>query len=88
MAGGASSSNNSYYLYTGQYYWSLSPSRYNSDSALGFYVFSKGSLNVYYVDDKYGVRPSVSLAPGMMVVNGDGSSENPYEVMSEDEMYG
>ena len=88
MAGGAGFSNSSYYLYTGQTWWSLSPYYYYYNHAYGFRVGSAGYLNHYYVDNTGGVRPSVSLAPGMMVVNGDGSSERPYEVMSEDEMYG
>ena len=89
LAGGrAGSSNSSYYLYTGQTWWSLSPDYYSSYHALGFFVRSTGYLSNDLVYDTYGVRPSVSLAPGIMVVNGDGSSEKPYEVMLEDEVYG
>ena len=89
LAGGrAGSSNSSYYLYTGQTWWSLSPYYYSSYHALGFFVRSTGYLSNDLVYDTYGVRPSVSLAPGIMVVNGDGSSEKPYEVMLEDEVYG
>ncbi len=88
MAGGANSSNSSYYLYTRQHWWSFSPSIYNSNTANGFRVRSTGNLNYSSVNNTLGVRPSVSLAPGIMVVNGDGSSEKPYEVMLEDEVYG
>ena len=89
LAGGRGGySNSSYYLYTGQTWWSLSPYYYNGYYAFGFIVYSAGSLNYNNVGLTYGVRPSVSLAPGIMVVNGDGSSEMPYEVMLEDEVYG
>ena len=89
LAGGrGGSSNSSYYLYTGDYWWSLSPNYYYGGSAYGFFVDSTGYFHFYSVFSVIGVRPSVSLAPGIMVVNGDGSSEKPYEVMLEDEMYG
>ena len=89
LAGGrGGSSNSSYYLYTGDYWWSLSPNSYDGSLANGFYVYSTGSLLNRNVNGTLGVRPSVSLAPGIMVVNGDGSSEKPYEVMLEDEVYG
>ena len=93
MAGGVGSNNSSYYLYTGQHYWSLSPSYYGYSSyfisyfAFGFDVFNNGSLSVNGMDVLLGVRPSVSLTSEMIVVDGDGSSESPYIVMSEDEKY-
>ena len=77
-----------YYLYTGQYWWSLSPIYCDSINALGFSVYSLGALTNSPVNSTRGVRPSVSLVPGILVVNGDGSSEMPYEVMLEDELYG
>ena len=77
LAGGrGSSSNSSYYLYTGQTWWSLSPRYYNSYSALGFLVNSAGNLN--YND--------VNLVGGAGVVGGgdgagagDGGEEIPDE---------
>ena len=88
MAGATSAMSQSYYLYTGDNWWSLSPNSYSYSRAYGFNVYSAGSLIGDNVSIKGGVRPSVSLAPGIMVVNGDGSSEMPYEVMLEDEVYG
>lgn len=41
---------------------------------------SVGSVGNLRVSNLSGVRPSVSLSADVMVVNGDGSSTNPYEV--------
>lgn len=92
MAGGRSGySNRNYYLYTGELWWTLSPynfNLFNYVNARGYYVDSWGMLNYNVMGCVYGVRPVVSLAPDVMVVNGDGSSEAPYEVMLEEELYG
>ena len=68
------------YLYTGQYYWSLSPS-YFSGNAYGFLlVYSNGDLIVGDVNNSHGVRPSVSLAPGTRTSEGDGTVNSPYVI--------
>ena len=72
------------YLYTGQYYWSLSPYNFYSNHAHGFYMHSLGSLYDNHVRSAYGVRPSVSLAPGIMISGGDGTSEDPYQLELEE----
>ena len=72
------------YLYTGQYYWSLSPYNFYSNNAHGFYMYSLGSLYDNHVRNAYGVRPSVSLAPGIMISGGDGTSEDPYQLELEE----
>ena len=72
------------YLYTGQYYWSLSPCYFSSNRASGFNMGSNGNLNLNYVNRTYGVRPSVSLAPGIMISGGDGTSEDPYQLELEE----
>lgn len=76
------------YLYTGQYYWSLSPCYFSINLAGGFNMKSNGYLASYIVNNTRGVRPSVSLAPGIMISGGDGTSEDPYEVFmsSSDEV--
>lgn len=80
LAGGRRSFNNTnYYLYTGQHYWSLSPYSFSS-GAYNFILTSSGRLEDNFVNISYGVRPAISLVPGIDVVNGDGSSESPYEV--------
>ena len=76
--GGNNGSTTTYYLYTNDYYWSLSP--YNFYSAFGF------SASSSYLDDdgvsiSYGLRPVVSLRPGTeFEKTGDGTPTNPYVV--------
>ena len=90
LAGACGGSNENYYLYTGEGHWTLSPGSYiDGSSARIIYVYSNGYLNHSgYTSNAEGVRPAVSLANYMLVVRGDGSSEHPYEVMSEEELYG
>ena len=80
LAGGKNSTNKTYYLYTGQNWWSLSPGYFGNYNAYGFNVTSNGDLNNYRVNISYGVRPSVSLAPGTKSLDGDGTPETPYIV--------
>lgn len=81
LAGGkVFSTNTNYYLYTGAYWWSLSPSAFNINSAIGFLVNSSGYFNNVSVLVTYGVRPSVSLVPGTRSVDGDGSPEDPFVI--------
>ena len=83
MLAGGVDSNNSYYLCTGQYWWTLSPFSFNSLNGIDFLVNSYGRLSDYGVNNGYGVRPSVSLAPGILVSRGTGTSEAPYELVLE-----
>ena len=78
----SSSDNSSFYLYTGQDYWTLSPFVLNDESwAYVFSLYSTGSLdagsNVSYY---FGVRPSVSLKPGIVMTGGYGTSADPFIV--------
>ena len=76
-------SNSSFYLYNGQYQWSLSPSLFysaSSDNTSGFYLGSSGYLSGVSVGNAYGLRPVVSLAPGATITGGNGSSSTPYLV--------
>ena len=69
------------YLHTGQYQWSLSPYGFSENRAGGFALGSSGNLYTYGVGTSRGVRPSVSLKPGIYVLSdGDGSVSNPYIV--------
>ena len=70
------------YLNTGEYWWSLSPNYFSESSAVEFGVGING-LNYNVVSYTYVVRPSVSLAPGILVSRGTGTSENPYELVLE-----
>ena len=80
LAGGVSfTSKSSYYLYTGQWYWALSPSDWAS-LALVFYVGSGGDLGDPFVNISFGVRPVVSLKTSTLVTKGTGTEEDPYVV--------
>lgn len=71
----------SYYLYTGQYSRSLSPAYFSNDLAIVFYAAAGGSLRSYSfgaTDSSFGVRPAISLIPGIRSVDGDGTVSNPY----------
>lgn len=80
LAGGKSSSNSTYYLNTGSGYWSGAPYRYSSSLANEFRVGSTGNLNSVNVYLTRGVRPAVSLKPGIRFASGDGTSDTPYVV--------
>ena len=77
---GSGSGNSSYYLYTNDYYWSLSPSYFSNYNANEFYA-SNSSLGNSNVSNSNGLRPVVSLRLGTeFESNGDGTGTNPYVV--------
>src|SRR5574344_93877 len=62
MAGGVwNTTNSSYYLYTNQYYWSLSPYDFGHGSPGEFRLDSGGYLGSNYVNNYYDFRSSISL---------------------------
>ena len=82
FAGGTTSSNNSYYLYTGQNYWTMSPSYFYAanSNAYVFSVYSNGYLNDNNVDwTGSGVRPVLNLSADV-TLTGSGTQNNPYVV--------
>ena len=82
-AGGVcNTSNSSFCLYTGEYYWVLSPSYFLSSFAREFRLNSVGGLSYYLVDVPFGLRPSVSLQPGIRMTGGSGTATDPYIVLS------
>ena len=86
MAGGVfDTSNTNYYLYNGQYQWSLSPGNFDTYRSLAdvWAVNPSGSLNPWdYVGNSFGVRPVINLRTDTQITKGDGSSLNPYVVKS------
>jgi len=72
-------SSNNYYLKTGSC-WAGSPSGSYGNIAVEYYVSSYGTLYANYVEYTDGVRPAVSLIPGTVYSDGDGSKNNPYVV--------
>ena len=61
-------------------YWLASPYTIYSGShyARGKYVDNYGSVSDVDINKEYGVRPAISLIPGIMYTDGDGSKEHPY----------
>ena len=82
MAGGTTSSNNSYYLYTRQYFWTMSPYYATSSGyARVFIVWSGGSLNYNHVSwTAPGVRPAINISPEV-TITGSGTMSDPYVVL-------
>ena len=77
-----SGSTTSNYLYTGQHYWTMSPSRFYSMNghAYVFRVYSTGHLSDWGVDNTIGVRPVINLSADITIKSGNGSSSTPYEI--------
>ena len=84
MAGGAyNTPNSNYYLYNGQYFWTLSPSRFGSHSSIAFvwYVHPSGGLIDWSsVTNSNGARPVINIKADTLITKGDGTSLNPYVV--------
>ena len=83
MAGGVyRQTNQSYYLYTNQVYWTMSPYDFiaSSSRAYVFYVSSDGILSWHRVNSAApGVRPVINLSADVKVT-GSGTSSDPFVV--------
>ena len=80
---GSYSPNSNYYLYNGNYFWTLSPSSFNSNYSFAYVwsVMPSGSLNPWYsVTNSIGVRPVINLKANTLITKGDGSSLNPFVI--------
>ena len=67
------------YLYTGQTYWTMSPSNYPNTNV--FYVYNDGCLSANGVTIATpGVRPVINLRADVTILSGDGTSSNPYVI--------
>ena len=81
FAGGVNGiTNQSYYLYTGQDYWTMSPCQFYGGWARVFPVRSYGALAGYNVNLRYGVRPVINLRADVQISSGSGTSSNPYVI--------
>ena len=81
-AGGfGGTANSSYYLYTGQSYWTMSPSLYTSNyfGTKAFYVSSSGSLAESQTSNIFGIRPVINLRSDV-TLTGTGTASDPYVV--------
>ena len=86
MAGGVfNTANSNYYLYNGQYFWTLSPSHFESHAsdAQVWLVSPSGSLDRWSsVASSFGARPVINLKADTLIIKGDGTSLNPYVIKS------
>lgn len=89
FAGGANSNNTSYYLYTGQAYWTMTPYEFVytlfglSKSANVMYVDANGKITGGVVDGVYGYRPVINLKADLYYSDGDGTVSSPYTIKTK-----
>ena len=80
---GGYSPNSNYYLYNGKYYWTLSPSSFDSNYSFAYVwpVMPSGSLRPWIdVTYSFGVRPVINLKADTLVTRGDGTALNPFKI--------
>ncbi len=86
FAGGFNGTNNfGYWLYTGKYFWTMSPRLYGGNGAEVFIVYYEGALNGENVNSTTpGVRPVINLKADTKFKTNDtgekGTINNPYVV--------
>lgn len=81
--GGNRGMNERYYLYTGENFWTMSPSQFNSTTANVFTQVNVGVLANNRVEDtaySMGLRPVISIKPGTIVTGGNGTVNNPFAI--------
>ena len=79
-AGGGMSSNTTYYLYTGSYYWTISPVSFGGTYTYVDRVAAGGYLSGDRVTNSYGIRPVINLESDVTITGGNGSSDEPYVI--------
>jgi len=79
LAGGYNTKNTSYYLYTGNSYWTMTPSLVTDTDVHGFYLEGDGSTFAYTVYRSYDVRPVINLKAGSLK-SGTGVWNDPYMI--------
>ena len=82
LAGGWNTSNNGYYLYSGQGWWTSSPGYFNGIFVDMHRVYSTGIAYDYdTVNTAYGVRPVFNLKADTLA-QGSGTASDPYRISS------
>ncbi len=73
--------NTDYYLHTGQYYWTMSPTSFNDSKAWVLYVTSEGYIDGTYVNSNdIGMRPVINLKKDLKF-KGNGTVISPFEII-------
>ena len=81
---GVSNVNQSYYLYAGEDYWTMSPSYFGAPVSYApfvIYVNSSGRLSLESVYNVYSVRPVINLKANTLFT-GSGTNSDPFTVVS------
>ena len=75
----ASGGNNSW-LFTGNPYWTMTPSYFAQDGGHVYFFDGLGLISAVrnVGSDVVGVRPAISLKPNLEIVDGSGSASDPY----------
>ena len=69
------------YLYTGEYYWTMSPRSFSVSITYVFAVIGDGSLGLGNVNwTTYGVRPVINLKSAI-AITGSGTTSDPFKVV-------
>ena len=76
---GGFSGNSGYYLYTGNSYWTMSPSNYSGGISLVSHVDSNGATGSVMVNVSEGVRPVINIGTNV-TITGEGTIVSPYIV--------
>ena len=86
MAGGVTATQNkNYYLYTGESYWAMSPSKFYNDAEYDiidthvYVIHYLGQLGSYWVNNTRGVRPVINLKADV-TLTGKGTASDPFVV--------
>ena len=64
-------------------WWTMSPARFNNNNIQVYQWHYSNKRLVYNVASSLGVRPVISLKGDNIWKSGDGSSSNPYEIVTE-----
>ena len=73
--------NTTYYLSSSNNWWTMSPSYLSVNYGDVYYVTNDGTLNFNGItSESNAARPSITLNPSAKIINGDGTSTNPYIV--------
>ena len=84
MAGGVyNTPNSNYYLYNGQYFWTLSPSPFASNYSLAdvLGVTPSGMFGHWgSVAQSFGARPVINIKYDTQITKGDGTALNPFKI--------
>ena len=83
MAGGSYNTNNhDYYLYNGEYFFTMSPSHHANSKMNLFIVNNNGALTTALTNSSYGIRPTINI-DGTIHVSGNGTINNPYTIENQ-----